>query len=34
LFAWLERVDRASLATKRRVTLPFVQWLEKQERSS
>jgi DnaA family protein len=34
LFAWLERVDRTSLATKRRVTLPFVQWLEKQERSS
>jgi DnaA family protein len=31
LFAWLERVDRASLAEKRRVTLPFVQWLEKQE---
>lgn len=30
LFSWLERVDRASLAEKRRVTLPFVQWLERQ----
>lgn len=30
LFAWLDRVDRASLTEQRRVTLPFVQWLEKQ----